>query len=192
MRIMRLLLVVPILVVGWFVVSNYVLSGDKDMSPQVAGQVVSAQAVAQQEADVPAPVVAPTTVAAPQDLAAEVVGEPSLLLEPQVNDENRVAVEVRPLEGFPAEDTWVFSISLNTHSVALDGDLMEISVLRDESGQEYVPLAWEGSPPGGHHRNGQLAFEAPSERYGRWELVIRDVAQVPERVFAWELPDSQM
>lgn len=87
----------------------------------------------------------------------------------------------------------VFDVTMDTHSVDLDGyDLKKLAVLRDDRGKEVRPSDWN-APKGGHHREGTLAFpeKAPdgSSVIGpdtrEITLVIRDVAGVPERKFAW-------
>ena len=87
----------------------------------------------------------------------------------------------------------VFRVSMNTHSVGLDGyDLSQLAVLRVNGTQEVAPVSWD-APLGGHHRSGTLVFPAtaadgtpligPAAR--SMDLVIRGVADVPERVFRW-------
>lgn len=107
----------------------------------------------------------------------------------QSSDAGNVVIEVKwvALEG----EKLVFEVALNTHSVDLDEyDLGELVVLRDDSGREYRPVAWE-SAPGGHHRQGTLTFSSPDflnqggTKY--LQMVIRDVAGIKERVFRWEL-----
>ena len=89
----------------------------------------------------------------------------------------------------------VFGVSLDTHSVGLDSiDLQELATLRVDGGPEIRPVGWD-APKGGHHRGGTLAFPAtgpdgstligPQAR--TIELVLRNVAGVPERVFSWAL-----
>jgi hypothetical protein len=83
---------------------------------------------------------------------------------------------------------------MNTHAVDLDDyDLKQLAVLRIDGGQEIRPISWE-APKGGHHRSGTLTFPA-TDADGRpliasstrtIELVIRNVADVPERVFSWQ------
>ena len=89
------------------------------------------------------------------------------------------------------DDSLVFNVSMNTHSVDLDQyDLGELAVLRDDAGKEYRPVSWD-SAPGGHHRRGTLTFPLPDslsqeeEKYV--EIVIRDVADIEERLLKWEL-----
>ncbi len=88
-------------------------------------------------------------------------------------------------------DRLSFSVAMNTHSVDLDEyDLGELAVLRDDHGNEYRPESWD-SAPGGHHRRGTLTFDAPnsvdSGEAAVVEMVIRDVADVGERVLTWHL-----
>ena len=87
----------------------------------------------------------------------------------------------------------IFNVAMNTHAVDLDGyDLKQLAVLRFDGRREVRPIGWE-APKAGHHRSGVLTFPAagadgtPLITSGAHtiELVIRDVAGVPERVFAW-------
>jgi hypothetical protein len=98
-----------------------------------------------------------------------------------------VVVEVIPLNLDQPETTLHFQVSLNTHSVELDYDLTQLAVLRTDRGDEVTPLRWDGSR-GGHHVSGVLYFPAVNLEGAQWiELVIREVAGVPERSFRWEL-----
>ena len=87
----------------------------------------------------------------------------------------------------------VFKIVMDTHAVDLDGyDLSTLAVLRTAQGQTIQPTGWE-APTGGHHREGMLTFPAttadgstimgPDTR--TVELIIRNVAGVPERTLTW-------
>jgi hypothetical protein len=87
----------------------------------------------------------------------------------------------------------VFNVAMNTHAVDLDGyDLKQLAVLRIDGGREVQPTSWD-APKGGHHRSGTLTFPAtdadgkPLMASGTRtiELIIRNVAGVPERVLAW-------
>jgi len=112
------------------------------------------------------------------------------VFESQLNNEKAVTVEVTPLnlpEGGPTLD---FEIAFNTHSVDLSFDPAAISILRDDQGREYPAVAWEGAGPGGHHRSGVLRFEVPETATKSIEVIIHDVAGVPERVFQWKLAQS--
>lgn len=102
------------------------------------------------------------------------------------NKENRVRVDVRPVQliaGKPAK----FEIRMNTHSGDLSQNLVAVCTLKDSKGREYQPINWDGSPPGGHHRSGVLEFSELAEGAESITLVIREVANVPERVFNWSV-----
>ena len=102
------------------------------------------------------------------------------------NKKNSVRVDIRPvqlLSGKPAK----FEIRMNTHSGDLSQDLIAVCTLKDNSGREYHPTNWDGSPPGGHHRSGVLEFSELVEGVESITLVIREVANVPERVFNWAI-----
>jgi hypothetical protein len=109
------------------------------------------------------------------------------IFEPQANSEQAVTVQVTPLNLPEGSETLDFEVAFNTHSVDLSFDPAAISVLRDDQGREYPAAGWEGSEPGGHHRSGVLKFTAPENMPAFVEVIIRDVAGVPERVFRWEL-----
>jgi hypothetical protein len=82
---------------------------------------------------------------------------------------------------------------MDTHAVDLDGyDLGQLAVLRVDDGDAIQPSGWE-APKGGHHRKGTLTFPSATSdgrdvlgaETGTVELIIRDVAGVPERSFRW-------
>ena len=102
------------------------------------------------------------------------------------NKENRVRVDVRPVQLLPGKPA-KFEIRMNTHSGDLSQDLVAVCTLKDNSGREYRPTGWDGSPPGGHHRSGLLEFSELDEGTESITLVIREVANVPERVFNWSV-----
>lgn len=131
----------------------------------------------------------PSAVAQEQPTApAEEPGPPATLdtFDTQTSDAGQVVIDVTPRTF--GQDAWDFEVALNTHSVSLNFDLTTVSVLRCDQGQEYAPVAWEGSGPGGHHRSGVLKFAAVDHPVSLVEIVIRDVAEVPERIFRWDVP----
>lgn len=110
----------------------------------------------------------------------------SIDLSPKINNENDVAVEVTPKD-FNSGSSVKFGIVIDVHEGSLDFDLTKISILEDDSGNEYFPLKWQGSPPGGHHRSGTLSFSSLKNKTNYIKLIIKDVFDVPERVFVWEI-----
>jgi hypothetical protein len=96
-----------------------------------------------------------------------------------------VSIEATPVNFEFGKDV-VFNIGLNTHSGSLDFDVAQIAILKDGIGNVYDPLSWEGSPPGGHHRSGELTFP-PITESSYMELSLSDIYGVPSRVFRWEL-----
>lgn len=160
-----------------------VLSTPMETPPPVAAQDLSPQENDEGGAAVDVDPTKLATESNNEETPAQIVAPD---LSPQRSDEGRVVVEVRPTKLDAENSVWEFNVALNTHSVALDQDMAEVSVLRDDRGEEHPAVAWEGDPPGGHHRQGVLRFAALSEPSGSFEIVIRDVANVPERVFRWE------
>lgn len=82
----------------------------------------------------------------------------------------------------------VFDVVLDTHSVELDQYKFEdIVALRDQSGGEHEPEL-TSSKGSGHHREATLQFkDADLSGSDYVELVIKDVAGVPERVLKFDL-----
>jgi len=98
--------------------------------------------------------------------------------ETLTSNENNIEFQVTPLSSSE------FQIYINTHSGSLDFDPAEISTLYDDIGNAYKPLKWEGSAPGGHHRNGILKFSTINSNAKSIKLVITDSAK---REFMWDL-----
>lgn len=110
----------------------------------------------------------------------------------QRNEVNSVTIEATP-QGklMVGSKELVFNVVMDTHSVDLDVyDLTTLATLRDSQGRQFKAISWQ-SPKGGHHRSGTLGFKndqsllQPDTKY--IELLIKDVAKVPERVLRWEL-----
>ena len=80
-----------------------------------------------------------------------------------------------------------FNIVFETHSVDLAFDVSQISSLVDEKGKIFNNSIWEGSGPGGHHREGTLTFNTVLSETKFVELIIKDVAGVLQRKLRWEL-----
>ena len=109
------------------------------------------------------------------------------LLPSRESNEGQVMVTVTPLALSKAADTWRFEVQLNTHVAPITQDLAAVAVLSDGNGHDERPSAWEGDPPGGHHRKGVLVFKAMNPTPDSVTLKIRQVGSVPERSFAWKI-----
>lgn len=108
-------------------------------------------------------------------------------LDQQKSSAGGVTVVVTPKAITADAKTWDFNVVLDTHTQDLSDDFAKTTVLVDERGTEYRPLAWEGAGPGGHHRAGVLKFGAP-ERLPEWvELRILRPGEVKPRSFRWQL-----
>lgn len=115
--------------------------------------------------------------------------EPSLVqkqYETKTDAQGPVTVEVTP-QIFPEDRQWKFEMVLDTHSVELDQDPLQVVVLIDDQGNTFKPISWDGPGPGGHHREGILIFEAiiPVPKY--IELKIQNVGNIPERSLKWNI-----
>lgn len=108
------------------------------------------------------------------------------ILSTQTNTEGEVTVEVTPKDLANNSASWDFALSLQTHAIDLDQDLAKSSILIDDNGNQFTPLAWEGDPPGGHHRQGLLRFAALQGQPASIVLSIKNIGDVPERLFKWE------
>lgn len=108
-------------------------------------------------------------------------------LEPKTSEEEPVKVKVTPTDISPDSFVWKFNIVLDTHSVELDYDLIKVVSLFDNQDKEYKPVSWEGSPPGGHHREGILNFSPIKPFPKSIELRMINVAGASTRSFIWGL-----
>jgi hypothetical protein len=111
---------------------------------------------------------------------------PAAAFEAQTSDGNMVRVDVQPVQLTPGKPA-VFEVRLNTHSVSLGYDIAKAASLKDSQGKTYHPAAWDGSPPGGHHRRGSLEFPTLQGTPTSVTLTLKDIAGVPERNFQWRL-----
>ena len=103
------------------------------------------------------------------------------------SDAAGVRVVVTPRELTPGATTWEFDVVLDTHVKPLADDIAAASVLVDGGGNRVTPVAWQGDPPGGHHRKGTLKFPAPGDMPKTFELQLAGVGGVGLRSFRWEM-----
>lgn len=108
-------------------------------------------------------------------------------LETKTSTERGVTVKVTPKNLAAGTAAWEFSIVLDTHSGSLSDDLAESAVLLDAAGGRHAPLAWEGAPPGGHHREGLLRFKPLTQPPQEIELQIAREGEPAPRIFRWPL-----
>lgn len=135
----------------------------------------------------------PTSTPAPTILSVVAIRASNTPTPPNVvkfgtlsNSGGSVTMDAQLLD-FQINQPLVIEITMNTHSVELADEMTKVSILRDDSGNEYKPTAWEGAGPGGHHRERKLKFAAMTTQPKYIELVIKDLAKVAERSFRWEL-----
>lgn len=105
---------------------------------------------------------------------------------PQSGSERDIKVTVTPRELSNEAKTWDFEVVMETHTRSLNDDLAKSSVLVAD-GKQYLPLGWEGAPPGGHHRKGLLRFKAIEPVPASVELQIRLEGDAAPRNFRWML-----
>ena len=103
-------------------------------------------------------------------------------LSSQINSEGQVSVEVTPTDVSEGSEVWRFEIILDTHSVELSQDLVEVVMLNG-----LKPASWDGPEAGGHHIAGVLTFEPVSPRPEEILMGVREVGGINERTFLWEL-----
>lgn len=103
------------------------------------------------------------------------------------DNRSSVTVVVTPLEVGRDADRWDFKVAFDTHSVELDHDPTLITSLIDDTGTVYQPILWDGSAPGGHHREGILSFDSIEPFPASIEMKIVGVGDDTERLFKWDL-----
>lgn len=105
-------------------------------------------------------------------------------LSEQKSDAGAVTVAAGWSESGPV----ALTVSMDTHSVDLDGfDLATLARVRLDGGAWIAPSAWD-APKGGHHRSGTLTFASLDrsrlDAAKVIEVEIRNVA-APTRLFRW-------
>lgn len=98
-----------------------------------------------------------------------------------------VTVRAKPADLAIEAKAWTFELRLDTHSQDLTDDLVRASVLIDDAGKQYAALAWDGMPPGGHHRKGVLSFAPIRPLPAAVELRIQRPGEPAPRRFRWPL-----
>lgn len=107
-------------------------------------------------------------------------------ITPQTSNERGIKVTAT-LQAIPADaKTWNIEVTLETHTQPLSDDLTRSATLIVD-GKQYQPQAWDGAPPGGHHRKGMLRFQAKGPQPRSMELQIRLSGDTSPRNFKWLL-----
>ena len=121
--------------------------------------------------------------------ALAAVAQPSAAtpLASRTSDSGGVRVVVTPKTIEPGATVWEFEVVMDTHTKPLDQDLVHAAVLVDDGGRQHAPLAWQGDPPGGHHRKGILRFARSVQGSKIIELQISGVGEPGKRVFRWQI-----
>jgi hypothetical protein len=100
-----------------------------------------------------------------------------------------VAVTVTLIEAAATSSPVKVKVSLDTHSVALDGIKFEdVVALGGPDGAAIAPTAVEQAKGAGHHREAVLTFPSLPAGARDVRIAVRNVGGVEERSFTWELP----
>jgi len=81
---------------------------------------------------------------------------------------------------------WEFELVFDTHTQDLNDDPAKSASLH-AAGASAAPLAWQGDPPGGHHRKGVLSFKAVTPAPAALELRLQRAGEPSPRVFRWKV-----
>lgn len=108
-------------------------------------------------------------------------------LAPRTSNAAGVKVTVTPKRIAADDAAWEFAVVLDTHSQDLSDDLLKTAVLVDAQGGRHAPLAWQGAPPGGHHREGVLRFKGLGALPEAIEVQILRSGEAAPRSFRWKL-----
>lgn len=114
------------------------------------------------------------------------VSDTSQKWESNIDKQASVTVTATPSDLGIKSRELKFDIVMSTHSVELDQDMTKVATLIDDSGKEYNPVRWEGTPAGGHHREGVLVFAQITPYPQHLKLNIKDIGSV-QRLFSWTL-----
>lgn len=105
----------------------------------------------------------------------------------QSSSDQGVTVKVTPKSIGSPDSRWEFTVVLDTHSADLSDDLTQSATLTTDDGRTLKPVNWVGAAPGGHHREGVLAFDVPAPRPSAIDLRIVRPGESAPRTFRWQL-----
>lgn len=101
------------------------------------------------------------------------------------NEGGGLTIEITPIN-YVKNAPLQFEVSLNTHQGDLNFDLLNKTKLFDDKNNGYLPQKWQGGS-GGHHLSGKLIFPPLTEKTNKIKLIIKDIYDVKERIFEWNL-----
>ncbi|HEY0845080.1 MAG TPA: hypothetical protein VGE12_06910 [Noviherbaspirillum sp.] len=107
-------------------------------------------------------------------------------LDQQTSNREAVTIKATPLK--VDGPVWEFEVVFDTHSQELNDDMLNAAVLVSPDGSQVKPTAWNGDPPGGHHRKGVLRFDALNPRPDVLELRLSRAKEKTPRSFRWSAP----
>lgn len=99
----------------------------------------------------------------------------------------QAAVTVSAMPRTVSGAIWEFELAFNTRSGALNDDIVKATTLTTDLGQTFAPVKWQGSPTGGHHRQGVLQFKSISPLPASIEMRITREGEAQPRSFKWQL-----
>ena len=105
----------------------------------------------------------------------------------QSSSDQGVTVKVTPKSIGSPDSRWEFAVVLDTHSADLSDDLTQSATLTADDARTLKPVSWVGAAPGGHHREGVLAFDVPAPQPSAIELRIDRPGESAPRTFRWKL-----
>lgn len=105
----------------------------------------------------------------------------------QSSTDQGVTLKVTPKSIGSQVTRWEFSVVLDTHSADIGDDLTRSATLTTDDGRTLKPTSWTGAGPGGHHREGVLAFDVAAPRPTMIELRIARPGESTPRTFRWQL-----
>lgn len=105
-------------------------------------------------------------------------------LATKTNTAGGMTVAVTPKQA--SDDLWEFGVQIDNHVQEVSQDMVAVSSLTTSSGTSLRPTAWDGDPPGGHHRHGTLKFsQLPAGTTGV-TLTMNNLGGVAARTFTWD------
>ena len=93
-----------------------------------------------------------------------------------------VTVSVEYMSSLSSADLIVFQVSLNTHSIDLDGIDFQKSVSLEKSGQNFSPLSVETSGSG-HHRSAEVKFSRIPPPF---KIIFLETPEVAQQEFMFD------